>query len=326
MINNLASVQPKVVKILENSFLNNRISHAYIFSGKKGTYKKDAALYFAMMLYCGVNPCMKCDNCRNIMSLTHPNVYFIEPTGKTVKKEQVLALQEEFSKTSLVAGPRIYIIDQADTMTTSAMNSLLKFIEEPVGKDTYGILITEHYDNLLATIRSRAINITFDDLSKEALRSQIEESQVDPKYIDQLAYLTSNIDAALEILDSDSFTKSSDCLSRFVKALLDKDISLFVRINRSFFTSRDDTSLFLNLLEGFYRDLLEYKACKKVINFRNLEHEAAIISAYYNLEDLIDIIMLILDIENRIDFYVNINLTINELIMKLEEVASYESM
>ena len=317
MNKDLHKLQPRVMQILENSYLNKRLSHAYIFSGKKGVYKKEVALYLACMLYCGVKPCLKCENCQNILNMNHLNVIYIEPDGKTVKKEQILGLQEEFSKTSLVNGPRIYIIDEADTMSVPAMNSLLKFIEEPIGEDTYGILLTEHLENILPTIRSRSIAINFDDLKKEDLKEEIINLGYDEKYVDSITYLVSNVEQAKNLLESESFNRTFDCFMRFVSNLKDNDISLFVKVNSSFFMSRDDTEMFLNLVEGLYRDVLEYKIKKEVITFKNLKDVIADIAQYYDTDSLLDSLVSILETMKKLTYYTNINLLINELLIDL---------
>src|SRR5690606_27669505 len=91
-----------------------------------------------------------------IKNQNHPNFYYIEKEGQTIKKEQVLELQREFSKTSLVEGRRVFIVEGSDTMSVSAQNSLLKFLEEPKNNETIGILLTDNVNALLPTILSRA--------------------------------------------------------------------------------------------------------------------------------------------------------------------------
>ena len=83
---------------------------------------------------------MKCEVCHQILNNEHLNVYVISSDSKVIKKEQIVGLQEEFSKTSNVSGPRIYIIIDADKMNQNSQNSLLKFIEEPE-EGIYGIFM-----------------------------------------------------------------------------------------------------------------------------------------------------------------------------------------
>ena len=213
----LKKAQPRALKIIENSKLNSRLSHAYLFTGPKGTYKKEMAYHFAMMLYCkDKTPCYECSECKAILENRHLNIHYIEPFGQSIKKEQIIALQEEFSKTSLVPGPRVYIINEADTMSTSAANSLLKFIEEPNG-ETYGILITEHKDNILSTIISRSVVVAFNELDKQMLNEQLLSLNAEPFITNCLSYLTSNISDAGEMIENEGFVKVTELFKQFIQ-------------------------------------------------------------------------------------------------------------
>ncbi|MEH6853701.1 DNA polymerase III subunit delta', partial [Priestia megaterium] len=88
----LEALQPNVLKILQNSLLKERVAHAYLFEGSKGTGKKQISFLFAKALFCQnpVNhrPCHECSNCRRIDSGNHPDIHLIEPAGLSIKKEQ----------------------------------------------------------------------------------------------------------------------------------------------------------------------------------------------------------------------------------------------
>lgn len=117
----LISEQADIKRILLNTKKKNRLSHAYIFEGPAGVGKREMAYYFAMMLYCKEDePCMKCEACHQILNNEHLNVYVISSDSKIIKKEQIVGLQEEFSRTSNVSGPRIYIILDADKMNQNS--------------------------------------------------------------------------------------------------------------------------------------------------------------------------------------------------------------
>ena len=129
----IRSSQPKVVKLIENSIKMDRLSHAYLFEGERGTRKFETAIYFAQLLLCtgDEKPCEVCHNCRRIKHQTHPNVYIVEPIKGSIRKKQIVDLQIEFSKTSIEPGPKVYIIKDIETINVGAANSLLKFLEEP---------------------------------------------------------------------------------------------------------------------------------------------------------------------------------------------------
>ena len=165
---NLFTNQPNVVKVINKSFNNDRLSQVYLFHGQKGTLKMDAALYLASMILCeaGGN-CGMCDQCKRIERLTNPNIFIISPDGETIKKEQVEALEHEFSLAS--DNKRIFIIRDIDKATLAASNSLLKFLES-LNDNNYGILLTENINLVIPTIKSRAISLHFSPKTKKTCR------------------------------------------------------------------------------------------------------------------------------------------------------------
>lgn len=314
----LKKAQPNALRILENSIKNNRLSHAYLFTGPNGTYKKEMAYHLAMMLYCKETvPCYKCPSCLAILENRHLNVHYIEPFGQSIKKEQIIALQEEFSKTSLLDGPRVYIINEAETMSTSAANSLLKFIEEPTG-ETYGILISEHKENLLSTIISRSMVINFKELDKKFLKEQLEKEEVSPLMLNSLCYLTSNLDEAIELSVDESFVKVCSIFERFVSDLKDrKSVSLFYKANLETLGNKEKLKLFLRLLEAFFRDLYEYRVLNNVLVFDSLLDVIKTISNHYDKDDLLKYLFEILELIKKIGYNVNMSLLMNQFLIDL---------
>ena len=314
----LKKTQPRALQIIENSKINNRLSHAYLFTGPKGTYKKEMAYYLAMMLYCKENkPCYKCSECRAILENRHLNVTYIEPFGQSIKKEQIIALQEEFSKTSLVEGPRIYIINEADTMSTSAANSLLKFIEEPNG-ETYGILITEHKDNILSTIISRSMVVNFTELDKSVLEEQLLSLEVEGLKLNALSYLTSNIMDAKEMLNDDSFNKVIEVFNKFVLDFANKKpLGLFYRNNQDVLGNKEKLKLFLTLLEGFFRDVYENQVLNRILVFHSLEKEILEISKNVSKENILNYLFMVLELIKKLGYNVNMSLLINQFLIDL---------
>lgn len=316
----LEKVQPRALRIIENSIKASRLSHAYLFTGPKGTYKEEMAKHFAMSLYCKEEkPCYKCPSCMAILENRHMNVFYIEPSGQIVKKEQIIALQEEFSKTSLLEGPRVYIIDRADTMSLSAANSLLKFIEEPVNEETYGILITEHKENILSTIISRSMIINFEQIDKNTLRDEMKDKVSDLLLIESSLVLTSNIDEALKIVDESNFINICKALEKFTNQLsLRQRLSLFYRANSDTLVNRENLKTFLLLLESLYRDIYEYQISERVLVFSSLKEQIASISTIYNKEDILKYLFQILELVKKISYNVNVNLLINQLLFEMD--------
>src|SRR5690606_30161493 len=207
----LQEYQPLVLKMVENSLKKNRVAHAYLFEGSRGTGKKDVGFLLAKSLFCqqpnGYKPCNMCTNCRRISSGNHPDVHIIEPDGLSIKKWQIQALQEEFSKTGVESNRKIYLINHADKMTTNAANSLLKFLEEPTSQ-TVAILLTEQIHRILNTILSRCQVLSFQPLVPKVIQAQLVDEGISPTIASLVAHTTNNIEEARELSEDAWFGQS----------------------------------------------------------------------------------------------------------------------
>lgn len=221
--NQLEAIQPTVLKMLKNSILRNRVSHAYLFEGIRGTGKKEVGLLLAKSLFCqspkeGYLPCEECSNCKRIDTGNHPDFHLIEPDGLSIKKQQIHELQDEFSKTGVESKQKIYMIVHADKMTVNAANSLLKFLEEP-NRQTFAILISEQVQKILPTILSRCQTLTFTPLSPDNLIEKFIAEGVKMDVAPLLAQLTNNIDEALEWNQDDWFAQAQKIVLKLYEVL-----------------------------------------------------------------------------------------------------------
>src|SRR5690625_5856331 len=153
----LSEVQPLVSTIMMNSFKRNRLSHAYLIQGMRGTGKKTIAKLIAMTYFCtqteGVEPCQTCHMCKRVNTGNHPDVHWVEPEGKTIKTEQIETLQTEFGYTGMESEKKVYIITSAEALTVNAANRILKFLEEPEPL-TIALLLTDNGQAIIPTIKS----------------------------------------------------------------------------------------------------------------------------------------------------------------------------
>lgn len=156
--------QPIVYKALENARKEGRLSHAYLFTGPRGTVKKEAAILLAQSIFCekqDVFACEQCDTCLRVAAGEHADMVFLSGQNQTIKKEDIDRIQRKFSKTALEAGgKKVYIIDHLENANASAMNSMLKFLEEPT-PDLTAILLCDSIDRILPTILSRCTILPF---------------------------------------------------------------------------------------------------------------------------------------------------------------------
>ncbi len=296
MIKDYIDAQENIKKLLLNLNHNNRLTHAYIFSGEKGVGKKEMALYFAAMLYCKEEePCFSCQNCKQIFALEHPNVYHIAPDGNSIKKSQIESLQIEFSKTSLVKGPRVYIIEDAYKMNASSANSLLKFIEEPTGVETYAILLCDDITNLLPTIVSRCGHIHFKSLEKNVLLRMLVDNGITNEDAEILKELTNNIDEAIKLSNSDDFISIKSLIEEFLDIKDSKDGIVYLRKNLDMLSNK--IKLFLELLALLYEDLLH----ENPIRFPYLTSKMTIYKSNRNKSKIMSDLEIILNLKKRLD-------------------------
>jgi len=166
----------------------NRLPHALLWVGLKGTNKALFAKSFSKALLCaqvadtGV-PCCACHVCHLVENRVHPNLLWIEPEkeGSTIKVDQIRIVSEFTNQTSLQGEYRIVIIHPADNMNINAANALLKTLEEPASGALL-VLISDQLGKLPATILSRCQRVIFPSPNKEQtllwLREQPERQHL----------------------------------------------------------------------------------------------------------------------------------------------------
>ncbi len=167
--------QDSIVKTLENSLNIGRISHAYLFSGPRGTGKTTVARILAKGLNClkgpTSTPCGECVECEMITAGTSLNV--IEIDGASNRGiEDVRELRSQVQFTPVNASYKVYIIDEVHMLTTEAFNALLKTLEEPPPHVVF-IFATTDPHRLPATILSRVQRYDFGRFSEQALMSRL---------------------------------------------------------------------------------------------------------------------------------------------------------
>ena len=165
----------KIKNELIKAFNTNSVAHSYIFSGQYGVGKKQIAIEFAKMILClnkDKSPCGECKSCIELENDNNPDFNIIKPDGK-IKIEQIRKMLEKVYEKPIISDKKVYIIDDAETMTIEAQNCLLKTLEEPPEYIVI-ILITSNESNLINTIKSRCLKLTFNSLENGELKQYLE--------------------------------------------------------------------------------------------------------------------------------------------------------
>lgn len=287
-----------------------RLSHLYLLSGKVGLKKLDLAYNISHLILKDYD---KRDNLLELIKTNnHTQIFYIKPEGSVIKKSQILLLQEEFSKTSLINAPRIYIIEDVDVISLNAANSLLKFMEEPESENVYGIIITSNISNVLKTIVSRAQVIRVYDKENVNVYEHLINEGVSSYLAKMISFITNNYSEADDLSSNDTFIKLTEFIHSYFynyneRSLLDlNEISLFL-------VERDTYHTFLELLLINYNELLKYKNINKT-NINEIINEN---TKNININNLLNNINLIKKELIKQSSYININLSLEVLMINL---------
>lgn len=327
----LEEIQPVVLKMVKNSIIKERLAHAYLFEGMKGTGKREAGTLLAKSVFChspkdGYVPCETCINCKRINTGNHPDVHVIEPDGLSIKKGQIQTLQEEFSKTGVESKKKLYMIVHADRMTVNAANSLLKFLEEP-NSQTIAILITEQVQQILPTILSRCQTISFKSLSPERLIEMFRTNGIEPHLAPLLAQLTNNLDEAIEYSQNDWFVQAQKIVLKLYEVLRKNPLEAMVALQDNWFThfkEKEQVDLGLDLLLLIFKDLLYIQLDKQEqIVYLNEKVRLEQFALQSSCKRLSEQMTAVLEAKRKLQANMNPQLLMEQLVLKLQEGYSF---
>ncbi len=168
--------QPQVTKALACQIKENRLSHAYLFTGSRGTGKTSCAKIFAKAVNClhpvNGDPCNECEICRGIDDGTVLDIVEIDAASNR-GVDDIRQLREEVKFTPSQAKYRVYIVDEVHMLTIEAFNALLKTLEEPPGHVKF-ILATTEVQKLPSTILSRCQRYDFRRIEPEIIAKRLQ--------------------------------------------------------------------------------------------------------------------------------------------------------
>jgi DNA polymerase-3 subunit gamma/tau len=202
--------QQHVTDTLKNAIVNNRVAHAYIFSGARGVGKTTAARILAKALNClkgpTAEPCGVCDSCKEIAAGTSLDVIEIDAASNR-GIDQIRELREMVRYAPAAARHKVVILDEAHMLTGEASNALLKTLEEPPDRVIF-VMATTEPENLVDTIRSRSQHFHFRALTFAEITARLqyiakeERLQIEPGALAVLARMAEgSLRDALSLLE-----------------------------------------------------------------------------------------------------------------------------
>lgn len=242
------SEQEIVFQTLSRAITEDKVSHAYLFEGALGSPLYDAAIYLAQSLLAHPKelPCEKCDDCERVRRLSHGDILFIDGSIASIKKADIEMLQSQFAQSAIgKTGRQVYIIQNVERATTDAMNSILKFLEEPDSPIT-AIFLTNAVERVLPTIRSRCQIIKFTTPPFQDVYSKLKE-QMDDFDAYMLAKIFSFEDYAITMLEDEAYILAKE---------------LFEKWCATFYKNPDEALVDLQL---FIKSTKDKDLCKKTI-------------------------------------------------------------
>ncbi len=182
------------------------MTHSWLFTGPPGSGRSKAAVAFAAALLCEKGGCATCINCTSVIDGSHADIELIRTEGLSIKVDEVRELITRTSWSPSVGHYRVVVIEDADRLTESAANALLKVIEEP-GARTVWLLCAPTLTDVLPTIRSRCRHLILRTPSIKAVaKLLVERDGIDPElaelaskaaqgHIGRAKYLATNSEA-----------------------------------------------------------------------------------------------------------------------------------
>ena len=283
-------------KILEKLVKNEKVVHSYMFIGEDGIGKKLIAKEFAKMLLCTDETqkyCNQCKSCIGFNTDNNPDFYIIEPDGNNIKIDQIRQMQEEIYTKPIISNKKVYIFDNADTMTKEAQNCLLKTLEEPP-LYVIIILICSNENNILVTVKSRCNKMYFDKISDAEIKEFLNKNYPGTRFSENMIKsFNGSIGKALKINDG---------------------LDLYASLDRLFSNIENK-----DILEIMGEAEIIYKSKENIMDILNYINVLLFNQVKNNNSKMIGCIKIVEETKLRLNSNTNYDMTIDNMLIKIWE-------
>ena len=316
----LQKYQPIIYKTFVNALETNKLSHAYLLSGSVGMPLKEVALYLAKSLICdNPNPlaCNECITCMRVDEGNYADIMVFGDGNSKIKKGDIEKITSNFDKTALEEkGIMIYVLHLVESMTAVAVNSLLKFLEEP-GKNIYAFLTTENESKLLPTIISRTQVLRFKEINRQDVIKDAENMGVFAENAEILSGFYNDAKTIKEISESKDFEIAKQCLTDQLNSLIiSPDDAVFTcqRFIVPTLKQAAPTRLYIKMLTEIFKDLLNLSVNESITlkSYDNILHE--LLNHVSHIDKTLIVLMTSL---KKLDYNVNTGLLLDHIIYSI---------
>ena len=320
----LEKYQPVIYKTFVNALQNDKLSHAYLISGNPGMPLKEVALFLAKSILCDAPHPLACDTCITCARIdegNYPDLMIFGDNAQKIKKGDVEKIMTNFDKSALEnKGIMIYILNLVETMTPTAVNALLKFLEEP-GKNIYAFLTTENETKVLPTILSRtqvfrlkAINIQ--EIINDAVSAGVFEEDAE-----LLSVFYNDAETIKNNVENENFLIAKQALTDQLNALLmSRDDAIFTcqRLVEPKLKSNEITKMYLKLLTQVFQDLNNLKVNENIVFSCYANIYEGLLEKLTNLDKSLLVIMSSI---KKLELNVNVSLLLDHIIFEITKGA-----
>lgn len=332
----LQTYEPVVYRVLDQALKQNEVSHAYLFTGPKGCFKSEAAILLAQSILCESDTGFieeehlneeESHVARRVGDNNYADFLFLDGYRKeAISREDVGNIMSLFSLTSMEKSNRkVYVLDHVENTTISAMNALLKFLEEPAD-NVYAILTTDNIERILPTIVSRCVLVPFRGLSKEIYQELIRQEGLDEEDVFLMSQIMEQTEGFSDFVVKMSYQRAKEMFQEYIEVngenrlfLVNYEVNYRLRPKDVEGGNAKDENLdtlryFFGMLSGFYRNVI--KGDKEGPTWYSNAIKKARKQSDINYARLLEITIEERDRCNRVN---DLNLLLDQAIYRLEE-------
>ena len=315
--------QDEVVTVIKNAIINNKVSHAYLFCGPRGTGKTTIAKIIAKMVNCDNlidnKPCGKCYNCQHFLNSN--DIVEIDAASNN-GVDEIRELKDKINLVPSNAKYKVYIIDEVHMLTTQAFNALLKTLEEPPAHVIF-ILATTEPHKIPLTISSRCQKFRFTKINSTKIVDRLKEIakleniKIEPdalfeiarisdggmrdaiNFLDQLVAYNSK-DITLDDIYKVNGSVSYNDIYLLLKAIYDNNKIKIIEFFDTFNDSGKDINKFSSELIVFLKDIILFKNTKLLSDVDVKNENIKLVDNLYNVGIIYDLIEKLNDIQTTI--------------------------